>query len=78
VGLAAWILRRGALFVQMLSSQRHCCLCCCCSLPSSLQDSLVGLAAWIPEKIRTWSDCGDTGQSSCASLLLLLLLLGLH
>lgn len=30
----------------------------------ALQDSPVGLAAWILEKLRSWSDCGGTPDNA--------------
>ncbi|TGU69094.1 epoxide hydrolase, partial [Mesorhizobium sp. M1C.F.Ca.ET.144.01.1.1] len=37
------------------------------TLAFSLNDSPVGLAAWIVEKVRSWSDCGGDLES-CISL----------
>lgn len=33
-------------------------------LLTALQDSPVGLAAWILEKYRSWSDCGGTPDNA--------------
>lgn len=53
-----------------LNMHTPACRWCCCLLLQCFcltvthQDSPVGLAAWILEKIRTWSDCGDTPDNA--------------
>lgn len=36
----------------------------CLVIAAAWQDSPVGLAAWILEKVRTWSDCGGTPDAA--------------
>lgn len=51
----AWQMTEGG-YIAVQSTKPH-------SLAPGLGDSPAGLAAWIVEKLRSWSDCGDGVES---------------
>ena len=52
----AWQMSEGA-YALMQATKPH-------TLAAALGDSPAGLAAWIVEKLRSWSDCGGTWSRS--------------
>lgn len=53
---AAWGRKEGA-YVQMQGTKPQ-------TVAFALTDSPIGLAAWIVEKLKAWSDCGDDIEST--------------
>jgi pimeloyl-ACP methyl ester carboxylesterase len=58
------LMKRGAQFQEAEGAYAHIHRTKPQTLGHALQDSPVGLAAWIAEKFRSWSDCGGVIENA--------------